>query len=102
MNELNLENYITYLPYFLSLSVIIVLLVCVFKLKDKAELTGELESIIVSQDRYIPKPASGFKKDTNRFGRWKVKLLSGEEQTMIGFLSTVLENHDIATYKEIK
>lgn len=38
----------------------------------------------------------------NKFGRYKIKMSDGQSKTIVGNLSTIIENNSVVAYHEIK
>jgi len=38
----------------------------------------------------------------NKFGRYKIKMSDGQSKTIVGNLSTIIENNSVVSYHEIK
>lgn len=63
---------------------------------DKAKYEPDEEGEIKVSKGSVPKLS------VDKFGRYKVKLSSGQNLTIIGKLSTILNNNSVVSYHEIK
>lgn len=63
---------------------------------DKAVLT------IKNGERFSPSKYGKSSATVEKFGRYKVKLSNGQNRTLVGNLSTILENNSVESFHEIK
>ena len=100
MSQINCEMVMQYLPVYVAILMIVLaifIIKYVSKEPDEQVVEKELEEQDIEDSRYV------FKKDTNRFARWKLLKYNGREKVVVGYLSNILENHtDVKRYKEIK
>lgn len=106
MSQFDCEAVMQHLPvYVATLMILLTILIIkyVSKGSDEQVVEKELVEQNIEDSRYVFKKPSRAKNDTNRFARWKLLKYNGKEKVVVGYLSSVLENHtDVKRYKEIK